>query len=40
MICIKWYIDIMQDRTAKKDADSIKKLKAILEEFDKAIKDQ
>jgi hypothetical protein len=37
---MKWYIGILEDRPAKKDADTIKKLKIILDEFEKTIKEE
>jgi hypothetical protein len=40
MICIKWYIDIINETKVKKETETAKKLKAIQEEFEKLIKDQ
>ena len=40
IIGIKWYMGILDDRSAKKDGDTIKKLRAIVEDFEKAIKEQ
>jgi len=40
IIGIKWYNGILEARNAKKDGDTTKKLKTILEEFEKAIKEQ
>jgi len=40
IVCLKWYSGILIERPAKKDAETIKKMKGILEEFEKATKDQ
>ena len=40
MICIKWYIDIINETKVKKEGETAKKLKAIQEDFEKLIKDQ
>lgn len=39
IVCLKWYSGILVERPAKKDAETIKKMKGILEEFEKAAKD-
>ena len=39
-ICIKWFIGILEAKNTKKDIETVKKLKGILEDFDKAIKEQ
>ena len=39
IIGIKWYMGILDDRSAKKDGDTIKKLRAIVEDFEKTIKE-
>jgi len=42
IICIKWYIGCLEEqhKSAKKDSDSIKKLKAIMDDIDRAMKEQ
>ena len=39
IISIKWFIGILEDRSAKKDSDIIKKLRGILDEFEKSIRE-
>lgn len=40
-VSIKWFMGILDDhKPGKKDADTIKKLKQILDEIEKAIKEQ
>jgi hypothetical protein len=39
LICIKWYIDIINETKVKKDQETAKKLKTILEELDRNAKE-
>ena len=39
LICIKWYIDIINETKIKKDQETAKKLKAILEELERTAKE-
>ena len=41
IICIKWYISILEDgKTAKRDVDTMKKLKTILDDLNKVLIEQ
>jgi hypothetical protein len=38
-ICVKWFIQILEQKPNKKDQETIKKLKSILDDVERSIKE-